>query len=158
MGRRPHITHPLTHSILGYTFYFGQGAVSWSSKRQHIIALLSTESEYIAQTHAAKEAIWIKNFIDEVRGPQGKVIGIYCDNQGAIALAKDNKFHSRTKHIDLRYHFVREAVEENKIKFDYVLTDENVADIFTKALPRPRFMGFVESLGLRTLGKKEGEQ
>ena len=58
----------------------------------------------------------------------------------------------------LQYHFVREVVEDNKIKFDYVPTDENVADIFTKALLRPRFMGFVKSLGLRVLGKKEGEQ
>ena len=73
-------------------------------------------------------------------------------------LAKDNKFHSRTKHIDLQYHFVREVVKDNKIKFNYVLTDENVADIFTKALPRPRFMGFIDSLGLQELGKKEGEQ
>ena len=101
-----------------------------------------------------KEAIWMKNFVDEIRGPQEKVIRIYCDNQGAIALVKDNKFHSQTKHIDLCYHFVREAVEDNKIKFEYIPMDENVADIFTKALPRPRFIGFVESLGLRDEGKE----
>ena len=142
------------HSISGYSFYFSQGVVLWSSKRQHIIALSSTESEYITQTHAMKEAIWMKNFVNEIRGPQGKVIGIYCDNQGAIALAKDNKFHSRTKHIDLCYHFVREVVEDNKIRFEYILTDENVANIFTKALPQPRFMVFVESLGLRDKGKE----
>ena len=115
---------------------------------------MSTESEYIAKMHAAKEAIWMKNFVNEIRGPQGKAIGIYCDNQGAITLAKDNKFHSRTKHIDLHCHFIREAVEDNKIRFKYILTDKNVADIFTKALPRPRFMGFVESLGLRDEGKE----
>ena len=146
------------HSILGYTFYFSQGVVSWSSKRQHIIALSSTESEYIAQTHAAREVIWMKNFINEIRGPQGKAIRIYCDNQGAIMLAKDNKFHSQTKHIDLCYHFVREEVEDNKIRFNYIQMDENVMDIFTKALPRPRFMGFVESLGLRDGGKEQREQ
>ena len=98
----------------------------------------------------------MKNFIDEIRGPQGKAIGIYCDNQGAITLAKDNKFHSQTKHINLRYHFIREAVEDNKIRFEYIPMDENVADIFTKALLRPRFMGFVESLGLSTRGRNEG--
>ena len=146
------------HLILGYTFYFGQGAVSWSSKRQHIIALSSTESEYIAQMHAAKEAIWMKNFVNEIRGPQGKAIRIYCDNQGAIMLAKDNKFHSQTKHINLHYHFVREAVEDNKTRFDYIPMDENVMDIFTKALLRPRFMGFVESLGLQNEGKERREQ
>ena len=90
-----------THSISGYSFYFGQGTVSWSSKRQHIVALSSTEAEYIAQTHTTKEVLWLRSFVDEIRGPLGEPIGIKCDNQGAIALAKDNKFHSHTKHIDL---------------------------------------------------------
>ena len=65
-----------------------------------------------------------------------------CDNQGAIALSKDNKFHSRTKHIDLRYHFIREAVNEGKINVQYIPTAENIADIFTRALPRPKFEFF----------------
>jgi hypothetical protein len=77
-----------------------------------------------------------------------KTIDHLRSNQGAIALAKDNKFHSRTKHIDLCYHFIREAVEEGKIKMEYVPTTENVADIFTKALPRPKFEEFVSRLGL----------
>ena len=64
-------------------------------------------------------------------------------------MVKDNKFHSRTKHIDLWYHFIREAIEDKKIEIEYVLTEENVADIFTKALARPRFKGFVEKLGLK---------
>ena len=87
-----------------------------------------------------------------------RTIGINCDNQGAIVLTKDNKFHSWTKHIDLQYHFIREAVEENKIKMDYIPTNDKIADVFTKALARPKFMGLVESLGLRELGKKWGEQ
>ena len=74
-----------------------------------------------------------------------------ADNQGAIALAKDNKFHSRTKHIDLRYHFIREAVEARKIKMKYIPTSENVADIFTKPLARPKFVEFVGMLGLATM-------
>ena len=99
------------HSISRYTFYFGQGAVSWSSKKQHIIVLLSTESEYIGQTHAAKEAIWLKNFVSKTCQPQEKPIEIYCNNQGAIVLTKYNKYHLRTKHINLQYHFIREAVK-----------------------------------------------
>ena len=74
-----------------------------------------------------------------------------CDNQGAIALAKDNKFHARTKHIDLRYHFIREAIEDGKIKVKYVPTDENVSDIFTKVLAKPKFSRFMEMLGLRKI-------
>lgn len=71
-------------------------------------------------------------------------------NQGAIALAKDNKFHSRTKHVDLRYHFIREAVDEGKITVKYVPMSDNVADVFTKALAKPKFKQFVELLGLRS--------
>ena len=125
----------------------------WSSKKQHIIALSSTESEYIAQTHAAKEALWLRNFIDEIQGQQNEPVELHCDNQGAIALVKDNKFHLHTKHIDLRFHFVREAVEDNKITITYIPTEENVADILTKALVRLKFKAFVERLGLR--GRKE---
>ena len=75
-------------------------------------------------------------------------IAINCDNQGAIALSKDNKFHARTKHIDLRYHFIRECIDEKKVTVDYVSTNENVSDIFTKTLPKPKFSKFVEELGL----------
>ena len=144
------------HSISGYSFHFGCSTISWSSKKQYIIALSSTEAEYIAQTHAAKEALWLRSFVDEVRGTGGAAITINCDNQGAIALAKDNKFHSRTKHIDLRYHFIREAVEDGKIRVSYIPTDENVSDILTKALPKPKFQRFIEMLGL--IDENKGEQ
>jgi hypothetical protein len=142
------------HSISGYSFHFGCGAISWSSKKQYIIALSSTEAEYIAQTHAAKEALWLRSFINEVRGTGESPITINCDNQGAIALAKDNKFHSRTKHIDLRYHFIREAVQDKKITVNYIPM-ENVSDVLTKSLAKPKFQRFVEMLGLRK--EKMGE-
>ena len=132
------------HSISGYSFHFGCGTVSWSSKKQYIIALSSTEAEYIAQTHMAKEALWLRSFLGEVRGTGGGPMTINCDNQGAIALAKDNKFHSRTKHIDLRFHFIREAVQDEKIAVSYIPTDENVSDVLTKVLARPKFQRFVE--------------
>ena len=146
------------HSISGYSFHFSVGAVSWSSKKQNLVALSSTEAEYIAQTHAAKEAIWLKNFVSELQGEQMGPLMMCCDNQGAIALAKDNKFHARTKHINLRYHFIHEAVEDKKISLKYIPTDENVANIFTKALPRPKFEEFMEKLGLRTLEGKNKRQ
>jgi hypothetical protein len=142
-GSQPH-----RHSISGFSFHYGQGAISWSSKKQNIIALLSTEAEYIAETHAAKEAIWLQTFINEVVGTDKNPLTMMADNQGAIALAKDNKFHSRTKHIDLHYHFVHEAVEKGKITVQYIPTSENVADIFTKALPKLKFTKFVGKLGL----------
>ena len=128
------------HLISGYSFHFSQGTISWSSKKQHVVALSSMEAEYIAQTHTAKEAIWVKSLLNEIQGLTSKPMTVNCDNQGAIALSKDNKFHSRTKHIDLQYHFVREAVEDGKIKITYIPTDENVSDIFTKAWAKPKFV------------------
>jgi hypothetical protein len=122
------------HSISGFLFHYGAGAVSWSSKKQSLVLLSSTEVEYVAQMHAAKEGIWLRNFVSEIQGEENKPVTISCDNQGAIALAKDNKFHVRTKHIDLRYQFICEAVEHGKIKVKYIPTDDNVSDIFTKAL------------------------
>ena len=139
------------HSISGFSFHYGVGAVSWSSKKQNVMSLLSMEAEYIVQTHAAKEAIWLRGFMNEMYGKKKKPLTISCDNQGTIALVKDNKFHSRTKHIDLQYHFIREAVEDGKINVKYILTDVNVSDIFTKALPKPKFERMVELLGLRRL-------
>ena len=139
------------HSISRYLFHYGIGVVSWSSKKQNIVSLSSTEADYIAQTHTAKEAIWLRSFVSEVTGGDAKPLTISCDNQGAIALAKDNKFHARTKHIDLQYHFICEAVEDGRINVKYVPTDDNVSDIFTKALPRPKFQQMVELLRLRRL-------
>ena len=95
----------------------------------------------------------MRSFVSKITGKQEKPLTISCNNQGAIALSKDNKFHARTKHIDLRYHFIHEAVEDGKIKVKYVPTDENVSDIFTKALLRPKFTRFVEMLGLKEAPK-----
>ena len=111
--------------------------------------MLSTEAEYVAQTHAAKEGIWLRSFMKEIRGGEEKLLTISCNNQGAIALAKDNKSHARMKHINLQYQFICEAVEDGKIQVKYVPMDDNVSDIFTKPLPRPKFAKFMELLGLR---------
>ena len=132
----------------------GKGAVSWSFKKQYIIALSSTEAEYIAQTHAAKEALWLCSFLKEIRGLHDTPLTINCDNQGAIALFKDNKFHAHTKHIDIRYHFIREAVEDKKIQVTYIPMDDNVSDIFTKALAKNKFRHFIELLGLCLIVKQ----
>ena len=97
------------------------------------------------ETHAAKEGIWLKTFVKEITGEKKGPLTVMVDNQGAIALAKDNKFHARTKHIDLHYHFIHEAIEDGKITMKYVPTSDN---IFTKALPKPKFTEFVAKLGL----------
>ena len=126
----------------------GQGAMMWSSKKQNIVALSSMEAEYIAQTHAAKDVLYLCTFIVEICMKISNPITINCNNQGAITLSKDNKFHARTKHIDIQYHFIREAVGDGKISVKYIPTDENPANIFTKPLAKAKFRRFAEMLGL----------
>jgi hypothetical protein len=137
------------HSISGYAMQMGEGTITWSSKKQPIMALSSTESEYIGQTHALKEILWLRQFLGELTSKFLIPTLLYSDNQGAIALTKNNKFHARSKHIDIRYHFIREAVENREVELTYVPTAENVTDIFTKALAAPKFTYFQERLGLR---------
>jgi hypothetical protein len=136
------------HAISGYTFLLDGGAISWSSKRQEIVTLSTTEAEYVAQTHAAKEAIWVRSLNSEIFGPPPAPITLYLDNQGAIALAQDDQYHARTKHIDIRYHFIRQVVEQSKIKLLYVPSASNIADILTKALPSVQFKLLASKLGL----------
>ena len=141
-------SHTHRHLISGYSFNYGWGTVLWSLKKQNIIALSSTKAEYIVQTHAAKEGIWLKSFINKIRGGEEGPLTIMADNQGTITLAKDNKFHSGTKHINLQYHFICEAVEDERARMEYMPTSGNIADIFTKALAKPKFTKFIGRLGL----------
>jgi hypothetical protein len=134
----------------GFVFNMGSGAISWSSKRQPVVALSSCEAEYMGQTQAAKEAIWLNQLLQQLdespEGPQAVVI--YCDNQGAMALAKNPEFHARTKHIDLQHHFVREKVAEGRIRLEYVNTHDQIADGLTKPLGKEKFIQFRKALGL----------
>ena len=94
------------HAITGYTFLIDGGAISWSSKKQEIVTLSTTESEYVATTHAAKEAIWLCQFIGEVFQLLTNLIPLYSDSQATIALTHDGSYHTCTKHIDIQYHFI----------------------------------------------------
>lgn len=135
------------HAISGYVFLMG-GAVSWSSKRQDIVSLSTTEAEYVALTHAAKEAIWLRNLLAEIFNIPSLPVPLKSDSMGAIALSKDDRFHARTKHIDIRFHFIRFAVEDKKILLTYCPTDDMIADTLTKALPSTKVKHFAASMGL----------
>jgi len=141
------------HSISGFAFFLGNGAVSWSSKKQPIVTLSSTESEYVALTHAAKDVIWIQKLLLEI-SPIGLIHPIspstvFCDNQGAIRLSKDSTFHARTKHIDVHFHFIRQTISQDRIQLEYVPTFDMIGDIFTKSLSFHKFSHFRGLLGLR---------
>jgi hypothetical protein len=131
-------SQPHRHSISGYVVLLHGSPIAWSARKQSLIALSTAEAEYIALTSAAREVLYLQLLIGELYEPVKTPILIHCDNQGAIALASNNKFHGRTKHIDIRYHFIRTLIRNEDFILQYTPTDENLADIFTKALPRPR--------------------
>jgi hypothetical protein len=138
------------HSICGYAFTLNGGAISWSSKKQSVVALSSTEAEYIAITHAAKEATWLRHLLSEIYSPlvlKYPMI-LYSDNKSAIELVKNATFHSRTKHIAIRYHYVREAYNDGIISLDHRGTEDMPADVFTKPLIRIKLNKFSHLLGL----------
>lgn len=138
------------HAISGYAFIVDGGAVSWSSKRQDIISLSTTESEYVAAAHAAKEALWLHQLIAQIFGPTSGPITLFSDNQSAITLTHGHQYHPRTKHIDIRFHFLRWVVKNGQVQLIYCPTDDMVADTLTKALPSMKVKHFAAALGLRT--------
>lgn len=150
-------------STSGYLFKLANGPISWSSKRQKSVALSSTESEYIAQAAAAQEALWLQFFLSEldIHCPDGTPIAIpkerqlfvepiqiNADNQGAIALSKSEDFHARSKHISIKYHFLRQHVKDQNIRFSYIPTVKQAADGFTKPLEKTAHRRFIDNLGM----------
>lgn len=135
-------------STSGYAFMINGGAVSWSAKKQEIVTLSTTESEYVGAVHASKEALWLRSLISQIFSTTLDTTTLFSDNQSAIALASDHQYHPRTKHIDIRYHFIRWIIEDGQIRLIYCPTDDMVADIFTKALPSPKVKHFASLLGL----------
>ncbi|GJT06832.1 retrovirus-related pol polyprotein from transposon TNT 1-94 [Tanacetum coccineum] len=120
-------------STTGYVFTLSGGTVSWVSKMQSVVAMSTTEAKYVAAAQASKEAIWLKMLLEELGYEQEKIT-LFCDNQSALYLARNPAFHSKTKHIRVQYHFVREKVEEGTVDMQKIHTDDNVANYMTKAI------------------------
>ena len=135
-------------STSGYVFSLFGGAVSWVSKRQYVVALSTTEEEYIAATHASKEAVWLQRLCSSM-GLVQQAIRIDCDSQSAIFLA----YHSKMKHIDVQYHFVRDMVEANRVLLVKVDTLKNVADALMKSVSTQKFSWCRETMDVEELGK-----
>jgi hypothetical protein len=138
-------------AISGYVFIVDGSAVSWSSKKQELVTLSTAEAEYVAATHAAKEAVWLRCLIEETFSPLKEPTVLYGDNQSAIALAHGGQYHARMKHIDIRYHFIRYIIEAGSIKLIYCPTGEQTADVLTKALPSTKAKHFAITMGLHTV-------
>ncbi|MCO5566319.1 hypothetical protein L7F22_019996 [Adiantum nelumboides] len=132
----------------GYAFSIGNGMISWSSKKQPTVALSSTEAEYRGAALAACEESWLRVLMAAFGFDNVDSVTIYCDNISSIMLAKNPVYHARTKHIEVHYHFIREKVLAGEIDLVYVKTNDQVADIFTKALGKEKFCYFCEALGI----------
>jgi hypothetical protein len=139
-------------STSGYIFKLGGGAISWRSKKQDSVAVYSMEAEYIAASEAVKEGVWLKEFLASLKvvTSASNPITIFCDNQAAIKVSKDPKFHSKTKHIEGRYHFIRDIINRLKtIRLEYLPSLDMVADPLTKPLSQESFCKHVSNMGLR---------
>jgi hypothetical protein len=132
-------------STSGVTFFLGNNLVTWSSQKQKCVAQSSCEAEYIAAGAAACQGLWLSRLLGDLCGREPAKFKLLVDNKSAIALCKNPVFHERTKHIDIKYHFIRSCYEEGQLDIDYTRTEEQLADILTKAL------GFVRFIELRRL-------
>lgn len=142
-------------STTGYVFHAQGGAISWQTRRQPTVALSSTEAEFMSMVAAIQEALWLKRFEREMFPEAPKSIILYCDNQGALHLAKNKNYHARTKHIDIRKYFIQDNLfiedgkeDDIKIKLVYKPTNEMIADVLTKSVNSVKLNKFMPELGL----------
>ena len=135
----------------GFVFCLNGGVVSWRSSKQDTVADYTTEAEYIAASDAAKEAVWIKNFVFKLSVVPSitNPMDVYCDNNRAIVQAKEPRSHQRSKHILKRFHLIHEIIERGDVKICRVLTDDNVADPLTKPLPQSKHDSHTRLIGIR---------
>jgi transposase InsO family protein len=143
-------------SVSGSIFMLAGGPISWSSKLQPSVSQSSTEAEYVASAEAAKEAIWLRQLMCDLKQDISEPTTLFIDNRGAQMLAKNPVNHANTKHIDVRNHFIRECVENGSIVLKSVASADNVADICTKALGKNKIMHFRSMMGLTRLSDKNG--
>lgn len=135
-------------SISGYLFKLFGGTISWASRKQTCVALSSTESEYVALAEGCQETIWLRRLLEDFNEKQSDPTVILEDNQSCLKVAGNEKFSKRTKHIDTKFHFVKNYQEENITKYEYCPTEDMVADMLTKPLEAVKLKKFVQAAGL----------
>ncbi|KAH9697084.1 hypothetical protein KPL71_023464 [Citrus sinensis] len=130
-------------STTRFVFFMGDTAFTWMSKKQPIVTLSTCEAVYVAATSSVCHAIWLRNLLKELGLPQEEPIEICVDNKSTIALSKNPVFHDRSKHIDTRYHFIRECIARKEVQIKYVKSQDQAANIFTKPLKKEDFVWLV---------------
>jgi hypothetical protein len=148
------------HSVAGHCFTLGSGVVSWSSKKQKTLADSTCAAEYMAASEAGRELVWLRTLLRELGLGSPLPTPLLCDNSAAVILCGDQAFHNRVKHIDVKYHWIREQVENGELLVGRIPSSGNLADVLTKALPGPLFVSLRGCLGVhqrRTGIRAEGE-
>lgn len=138
-------------STSGYVFLLSGGAVAWSSRKQPMVTLSTTEAEYVAAAACACHSIWMKRVLKSLGFSSCKCVKIFCDNSSTFKLLKNPVLHGRTKHIDVRFHFLRELVKDGVVELIHCGTSEQVADIMTKPLKLESFLKLRDLLGVQSM-------
>jgi hypothetical protein len=141
-------------STTGAVFYLRSSLVTWQSQKQKVVALSSYEAEYITGTTVACQGVWLARLLAELKCEQCTTFILKMDSQSAIALSKNPVFHDRSKHIDIRFHFIRECIGDGKLDIEHVCTEEQIADILTKPLACERFCELRKKLGVVRISNK----
>ncbi|CAI0412284.1 unnamed protein product [Linum tenue] len=137
-------------STSGYAFFLAGGVISWASKKQPIVTLSTTEAEYVAAAYCVAHCVWLKKVLESIgwgAAVAGKTV-ILCDNSSAIKLSRNPVLHGRSKHIDVRFHFIRDLVKNGEVDLEHCDTKEQVADIMTKPLKLETFQLLRSKLGV----------
>jgi hypothetical protein len=135
-------------STAGYVFLLGGALVAWCSRKESVVALSSCEAEYIAASLCACQAAWMENLIDEIMGENHGAIEMNIDNMSAINLAKNPVSHGKSKHIEMRFHYLREQVNNGKLVLKHCRSEDQIADIMTKAVQTDVFKRLRNMIGL----------
>ncbi|XP_058776093.1 secreted RxLR effector protein 161-like [Vicia villosa] len=135
-------------STNGFVFFMGDTAFTWMSKKQPIVTLSTCEAEYVVATSCVCNAIWLRSLLKDLNMPQKDPMEICVDNKSSLALEKNLVFHEISKHIDTRYHFIRECIVRKEVKLKYVMSQDQAANIFTKPLKLETFVKLWSMLGV----------
>ena len=142
-------------STSGYVFTIGLGVICWNSRKQEVVAQSATETEYISLEATANQGIWLRKLLADLGQEQSSPTELYCDNKSTIVITQNPVQHGRTKHINVKFHSIREAEKNSLVKLHYCSTDVQLADIMTKTLPKSRLEFLRLKLGMSRANLKE---
>ena len=140
-------------STTGQIFFIGNSGITWNTVKQNVMALSSCEAEYIAASATTCQVMWIIRFVEELLNIKVSPFKLLVDNKSAIALSKNPSQHGRSKHIETKFHFIRDCVEKGYVEVEYVKTESQLADSFTKSLRSIKFEEILKKLGVATMNE-----